>query len=155
MREAYGVVGIIGPWNFPVLNCMRSVLAALVCDEEFASIGAQDFVRRYHSNACIVTEPSDLKLVLAHKGFVWFELKVAGRGAHGSRWDLGDSAIARMARLHESVSPGRDADDDADTTPVDERTFARELRHADRNRAALKRWVVWRSEFAHMWGALV
>src|SRR5688572_2542641 len=31
VREAYGVIGIIGPWNFPVLNCMRSVLAALVC----------------------------------------------------------------------------------------------------------------------------
>ena len=30
-REPYGVVGVIGPWNFPVLNCMRSVLAALVC----------------------------------------------------------------------------------------------------------------------------
>jgi acyl-CoA reductase-like NAD-dependent aldehyde dehydrogenase len=31
VREPYGVVGVIGPWNFPVLNCMRSVLAALVC----------------------------------------------------------------------------------------------------------------------------
>jgi acyl-CoA reductase-like NAD-dependent aldehyde dehydrogenase len=30
-REPYGVVGVIGPWNFPVLNCMRSVLAALAC----------------------------------------------------------------------------------------------------------------------------
>lgn len=30
-REPYGVVGVIGPWNFPVLNCMRSVLAALMC----------------------------------------------------------------------------------------------------------------------------
>jgi acyl-CoA reductase-like NAD-dependent aldehyde dehydrogenase len=30
-RAAYGVIGVIGPWNFPVLNCMRSVLAALVC----------------------------------------------------------------------------------------------------------------------------
>lgn len=30
-RAAYGVVGVIGPWNFPVLNCMRSVLSALVC----------------------------------------------------------------------------------------------------------------------------
>ncbi|HEY0673577.1 MAG TPA: aldehyde dehydrogenase family protein, partial [Longimicrobiales bacterium] len=28
-REPHGVIGIIGPWNFPVLNCMRSVLAAL------------------------------------------------------------------------------------------------------------------------------
>lgn len=31
LREPYGVVGVIGPWNFPVLNCMRSVLSALVC----------------------------------------------------------------------------------------------------------------------------
>ena len=30
VREPYGVVGVIGPWNFPVLNCLRSVLAALV-----------------------------------------------------------------------------------------------------------------------------
>lgn len=31
VREPYGVIGVIGPWNFPVLNCMRAVLAALVC----------------------------------------------------------------------------------------------------------------------------
>ena len=31
MREPYGVIGVIGPWNYPVLNCMRSVLSALVC----------------------------------------------------------------------------------------------------------------------------
>jgi acyl-CoA reductase-like NAD-dependent aldehyde dehydrogenase len=31
VREAHGVIGVIGPWNFPVLNCMRSVLAALMC----------------------------------------------------------------------------------------------------------------------------
>ncbi len=31
VREPYGVIGIIGPWNFPVLNCMRSALAALMC----------------------------------------------------------------------------------------------------------------------------
>lgn len=28
-REPYGVVGVIGPWNFPVLNTMRATLAAL------------------------------------------------------------------------------------------------------------------------------
>ena len=31
VREPYGVIGVIGPWNFPVLNCLRSVLSALVC----------------------------------------------------------------------------------------------------------------------------
>jgi acyl-CoA reductase-like NAD-dependent aldehyde dehydrogenase len=30
VREPYGVVGIISPWNFPVVNPMRAVLATLV-----------------------------------------------------------------------------------------------------------------------------
>jgi acyl-CoA reductase-like NAD-dependent aldehyde dehydrogenase len=30
VREPYGVVGVIAPWNWPVLNAMRAVLPALV-----------------------------------------------------------------------------------------------------------------------------
>lgn len=75
------------------------LLLAMVCDEEFASIGASDFVRRHKADACIVTEPCALQLVLAHKGFVWAEVTTLGRAAHGSRWDLGDSAIAHMGRV--------------------------------------------------------
>lgn len=30
LREPYGVVGVIAPWNWPVLNAMRAVLPALV-----------------------------------------------------------------------------------------------------------------------------
>jgi len=75
------------------------VLASLVADEEYASLGAQDFVRRYAADACVVTEPSEGRLVLAHKGFVWAEIVTHGRAAHGSRWDLGVSAIGKMGRL--------------------------------------------------------
>jgi acetylornithine deacetylase len=75
------------------------LMLALVADEEFASIGAQHFVGRHHADACILTEPSEGQLVLAHKGFVWAEIVTRGRAAHGSRWDLGDSAIARMGRI--------------------------------------------------------
>jgi acetylornithine deacetylase len=75
------------------------VLGALVCDEEYASIGASDFVRRHRADACIVTEPSEGRLILAHKGFVWLELVTRGVAAHGSRWDLGVSAIGRMGRI--------------------------------------------------------
>lgn len=75
------------------------VMAALVCDEEYASIGASDFVRRHRADACIVTEPSEGRLILAHKGFVWLELVTRGVAAHGSRWDLGVSAIGRMGRI--------------------------------------------------------
>lgn len=75
------------------------VMAALVADEEYASLGAFDFVARHPADACIVTEPSDGVLVLAHKGFVWSEIVARGRAAHGSRWDLGVSAIGGMARI--------------------------------------------------------
>jgi len=74
-------------------------LLALVADEEYASIGAMDFVKRHAADACIVTEPSAGKLILGHKGFVWAEIVAAGRAAHGSRWDLGVSAIAQMGRI--------------------------------------------------------
>lgn len=72
---------------------------ALVADEEYASLGAQDFVSRYPADACVLTEPSELRLVLAHKGFVWAEITTHGRAAHGSRWDLGVSAIGKMGRI--------------------------------------------------------
>jgi acetylornithine deacetylase len=75
------------------------VLVALVADEEYASLGAQDFVRRHPADACILTEPSEGRLILGHKGFVWADIVTAGRAAHGSRWDLGVSAIGKMGRV--------------------------------------------------------
>jgi acetylornithine deacetylase len=75
------------------------LLVALVADEEYASVGAQDFVRRHPADACILTEPSEGRLILAHKGFVWAEIVTAGRAAHGSRWDLGVSAIGKMGLI--------------------------------------------------------
>jgi len=75
------------------------LLVALVADEEYASLGAQDFVKRHTADACILTEPSEGRLILAHKGFVWAEITTHGRAAHGSRWDLGVSAIGKMGRV--------------------------------------------------------
>jgi acetylornithine deacetylase len=77
-------------------------MAALVADEEYGSLGAQDFVRRYRGDACVVLEPTDqgmAELITAHKGFVWLEVVTRGRAAHGSRWDQGVSAIAAMAPI--------------------------------------------------------
>ncbi|HUK31937.1 MAG TPA: M20/M25/M40 family metallo-hydrolase [Candidatus Acidoferrum sp.] len=76
-----------------------SVIAALVADEEYASIGTQHFVAHHKADACIVTEPCDRKLILAHKGFVWAEITTEGHAAHGSRWDIGVCAIASMGRI--------------------------------------------------------
>jgi acetylornithine deacetylase len=80
-------------------NLSGRVLVALVADEEYASIGTQDFVKRHVADACVLTEPSEGRLILGHKGFVWVEIVTKGRAAHGSRWDLGVSAIAKMGRI--------------------------------------------------------
>lgn len=75
------------------------LILALVCDEEYASIGADYFVQRHSADACILTEPSDLKLVIAHKGFLWGKVVTWGKSAHGSRWDIGESAISKMGPI--------------------------------------------------------
>jgi acetylornithine deacetylase len=80
-------------------NLKGTVIAALVADEEYASIGAQHFLAHHKADACVVTEPSEGRLIIGHKGFVWVEISTEGRAAHGSRWDLGVSAIARMGRI--------------------------------------------------------
>jgi acetylornithine deacetylase len=72
------------------------VVVTAVCDEEVASIGTARIAERYRADAAIVAEPTELRLALAHRGFVAFEIETRGRAAHGSRPDLGVDAIARM-----------------------------------------------------------
>ena len=71
------------------------VIVAAVADEEHASIGVQEAVASRGADAAIVTEPTELELVVAHKGFVWSEIEIEGRAAHGSRPHLGIDAIAK------------------------------------------------------------
>lgn len=76
-----------------------NVIVAAVCDEEAASIGTARIAERYSADAAIVTEPTEERLALAHKGFVAWEIEVFGRAAHGSRPDVGIDAIARMGHV--------------------------------------------------------
>ena len=80
-------------------NPAGTLMVALVVDEEYASLGASHFVDSHDADGCILTEPTEGAVVLAHKGFVWAELTTKGVAAHGSRWDDGVSAIGRMARV--------------------------------------------------------
>ncbi len=75
------------------------VIVAAVCDEEVASIGTSRVAERYRADAAIVSEPTEMRLALAHKGFVGFEIETKGRAAHGSRPDLGIDAIAHMGHV--------------------------------------------------------
>lgn len=75
------------------------LLLAAVADEEHASLGTQDVLRRLRADAAIVTEPTSLQACIAHKGFSWHEITTRGRAAHGSQPQLGIDAIAHMGRV--------------------------------------------------------
>ena len=80
------------------LESGRLIVAAVV-DEEYASIGAEALVSRWHADAAVVTEPTDLVVAIGHKGFSWIEVTTKGRAAHGSRPQEGRDAILRMGRV--------------------------------------------------------
>lgn len=76
----------------------RLVIAAVV-DEEHASIGAEALAEGWRADAAVVTEPTDLDIAVAHKGFEWVDIETHGRAAHGSRPREGRDAILRMGRV--------------------------------------------------------
>lgn len=75
------------------------VILTAVADEEFASIGTEAIAAGISADAAIVTEPTELRVAVAHRGFVHLEVEVHGRAAHGSRPDLGIDAIAKAGRV--------------------------------------------------------
>ena len=81
------------------LGLAGDVVVAAVADEEHSSLGVQEAVRGLDADAAVVTEPSGLAVAIAHKGFLWAEIEVGGRAAHGSQPDLGIDAIVKSGPL--------------------------------------------------------
>jgi len=82
------------------LGLARSFTIAAVVDEECNSIGTEAFLKRGHTaDFAVVLEPTDLRLVIAHKGYAWFEIVTHGRAAHGSLPAEGRDAIRMMGRV--------------------------------------------------------
>jgi acetylornithine deacetylase len=75
------------------------VVVAAVADEEYGSLGTSELVARMPVDGAIVTEPTHLRVCLAHKGFVWLRVRTKGRAAHGSRFDEGVDANMMMGRV--------------------------------------------------------
>lgn len=75
------------------------LIIACVVDEEHSSIGADALVTTWYADGAVVTEPTDLAIAIAHKGFEWVEVETEGRAAHGSRPREGRDAIRLMGRV--------------------------------------------------------
>jgi len=100
-RGAYDMKGgvaaaLVAAREVSRLGLAGDIIVAAVADEEHMSLGVQEVLSRVGADAAVVTEPTEMELVVAHKGFVWSEIEITGRSAHGSRPHLGVDAIIKM-----------------------------------------------------------
>jgi acetylornithine deacetylase len=75
------------------------LLVTAVADEEHSSIGMEHLVQTVTAAGAIVTEPTEMQLCRAHRGFIWYDVETFGRAAHGSRYAEGIDANMRMGRF--------------------------------------------------------
>jgi succinyl-diaminopimelate desuccinylase len=75
-----------------------NVLMLASMGEENTMAGIKHFAQSgVHVDAAIVGEPTDLRIVIAHKGYLRLRIRTVGRAAHTSDPSAGDSAIYQMA----------------------------------------------------------
>jgi acetylornithine deacetylase len=75
-------------------------ILALVADEEYASFGTEEVLAAgFTAQGAIVCEPMNLNITIAHRGFLWFEVDIVGKAAHGSRPELGIDAIVNAGKF--------------------------------------------------------
>jgi acetylornithine deacetylase len=76
-----------------------NIVMACVVDEEHTFLGVQRLAQDIRVDGAVVAEPTQLKVVFAHKGVVRWHATTPGRSCHSSRPDQGVNAIYRMGRL--------------------------------------------------------
>jgi acetylornithine deacetylase/succinyl-diaminopimelate desuccinylase-like protein len=77
-----------------------TVVVAGSVDEEFLKSGADRLAERQpRFTAAVIGEPTNLELVVAHKGSVRWTIEARGRAAHSSQPHLGVNAINAMSTV--------------------------------------------------------
>lgn len=92
-----------------------NVVMSCTCDEESTSLGVNDLTRLWSDasragsllerrpDVAVVAEPTQLDIVVAHRGATRWKIKTAGRACHSSAPEQGVNAIYRMARVIAAV----------------------------------------------------
>ncbi len=84
-----------------------AVILHLVSDEESHGHQGMGFLtqkRVIRGDAAIVGEPTDLDLMIAQKGALWFRISTIGKSAHGSRPHSGVNAIEKMIKAIDQLN---------------------------------------------------
>lgn len=88
---------------------MKEDLADLPVEVHFAGFmseesdqhGSRHFASHHGADYAfaLIAEPTDMKTVYKHKGCLWADIETFGVAVHGSRPELGENAIVKMARM--------------------------------------------------------
>jgi acetylornithine deacetylase/succinyl-diaminopimelate desuccinylase family protein len=84
-----------------------SLVLHLVSDEESHGHQGMGFLAqkgKIRGDAVIVGEPTNLDLVIAQKGALWFRISTFGKSAHGSKPAQGINAIEKMTKLIDGLN---------------------------------------------------
>lgn len=98
-----------------------NVILSCTCDEEATTLGITDLVESWREPAgrsrlipappegAIIAEPTELDVVVAHRGATRFRLRTKGRACHSSDPSQGINAIYRMAKVLNALEDYADA----------------------------------------------
>jgi len=95
------------------------LIVALVPSEEDGGQGTLAAIRAGATgDLCIIPEPSNLDVVIAHAGAITFRLTVPGKAAHASRRTEGVSALENLQVLVRALEADETRRTDAETDPL-------------------------------------
>src|SRR5690349_14211530 len=101
LASILGAVAALKAANFQPAG---DIWLGFVTDEEYLSIGTDALVKLIKPDAAILTEFTDVRICIAHKGFAWLTLTTYGKAAHGSLYQEGVDAISHMQYLLKMIS---------------------------------------------------
>jgi acetylornithine deacetylase/succinyl-diaminopimelate desuccinylase len=105
-RGAVDMKGAVAAMSLALITIRRAglplahgVMIAAVAGEEIGGIGTKVFLNTScRPEMAIVGEPTQLRLVTAHKGIEWIELRFKGKASHASHPETGANAIIAACR---------------------------------------------------------
>ncbi len=87
------------------------ILFVGLVDEENKQCGSRALAASgFKADLAIIGEPTQLRLVTAHKGSLWMRFETKGRSAHGARPELGRNAVHEMSKIVDRLETDYAAD---------------------------------------------
>ena len=94
------------------------VFVAVPSEEDGGSGALAAILNGYTADACVITEPSNMDIVIAHGGAITFTLDIPGKAAHASQRREGVSALHNLTYLADALRNDETARNRSETHPL-------------------------------------